>query len=104
MNRRLTTIFAAAALAVVASAPAALSTAAQETAQESEQTGRRAPRPVTTSCPAHPEIKARSAGKCPKCRMAERNRRSAQEKRERRAKAQEGTPAQAGEGAPVDEQ
>jgi hypothetical protein len=103
MNRRLRTIFAAAALFVFASTPALLTTGAQ-TEQEAAPAAQGRPKPVTTSCPVHPEIKARSAGKCPKCRMAERKRRSAQEKKERKAKAQEGTPVQAGEGTSVNEQ
>ena len=91
MNRRLKTIFASAALAVIVSTAAVLTTGAQ-TAQEgptpAEQ--KKMTKPVTTSCPMHPEIKARSAGKCPKCRMEERKRKSALEKKNK--KAQEGTP------------
>ena len=90
MNRTLRIIFASAALFVFASTPAVTTTSAQ-TEQETTATQGR-PKPVNTSCPTHPEIKARSAGKCPKCRMAERNRRKAQEKKNR--KAQEGNVGQ----------
>lgn len=104
MNRRLKNIIAAAALAVVASTPAVLTTGAQTTQEGTTPAGQSTRKPVTTSCPTHPEIKARSAGKCPKCRMEERKRRSAQEKKDKRAKAEEGTPVQSEEGTPVDEQ
>ena len=102
MNRRLKNIFAAAALAVIASTPAVLTTGAQTAQEGPTPAGQRMTKPVLTSCPTHPEIKARSAGKCPKCRMEERKRRSAQEKKDRKAK--EAAPVQAEEGTTVDEQ
>jgi hypothetical protein len=43
---------------------------------------------VQSSCPVHPEIKARTAGKCPKCRMQERAEKSAREKGKGRVRQQ----------------
>ena len=89
MNRKLTTALASAAL--LACAALAPSPAAAQDGQTPERTGRRVTKAVTTSCPRHPEVKARSAGKCPKCRMQERRQRAAQNKEN--AQAEQGTPA-----------
>lgn len=90
MNRILKNIFASAALAVIASTAAVPTTGAQTEQEPTPAEQKKMTKPVTTSCPMHPEIKARSAGKCPKCRMEERKRKSALEKKNK--KAQEGTP------------
>ena len=62
-----------------------------------ERTGERTTKVVQQSCPIHPEFKARSAGKCPKCRADERKMRSAREKDKskinRRPQPQEGAAA-----------
>jgi hypothetical protein len=36
------------------------------------RTGEKSTKTVQVSCPVHPDVKARSAGRCPKCRAAER--------------------------------
>ena len=82
MNRRLATTLASAAFLTFISVPAALSGAqqpAQET-QPTERSGQKVTKAVQASCPVHPEIKTRTAGKCPKCRMQERNEKSARDK------------------------
>ena len=82
MNRRLANTLASAAFLVFVSAPVALS-GAQQPAQEdqpTERSGQKVTKAVQTSCPVHPEIKARTAGKCLKCRMQERNEKSARDK------------------------
>lgn len=82
MNRRLANTLATAAFLAFVSVPAALS-GPQQPAQEdqpTERSGQKVTKAVQSSCPVHPEIKARTAGKCPKCRMQERNERSAREK------------------------
>ena len=91
MNRRLATALASAALLAAAALAPAAATAQGQEGQAPERTGRRVTKAVTTSCPRHPEVKARSAGKCPKCRMQERRQRAAQNKEN--AQAQQGTPA-----------
>ncbi len=92
MNRRLATTLASAALFAFVSVPAALSGAqpAQE-GQPTERTGQKVTKAVMTSCPVHPEIKARTAGKCSKCRMQERNEKSARDKN--KVRQQQGTGA-----------
>ena len=82
MNRRLANTLASAAFLAFISVPATLS-GAQQPAQEEQPTqrsGQKVTKAVQTSCPVHPEIKTRTAGKCPKCRMQERNEKSAREK------------------------
>jgi hypothetical protein len=78
MKRRLANTLAAAAL-VALSLTAGLDAGAQ-TSQGPERTGEKTTKVVGQSCPIHPEFKARSAGKCPKCRADERKMRSAREK------------------------
>lgn len=92
MHRRLATAFASVALIASASVPAR-PTALAQNEQAPAHTGQRVTKPVLTSCPVHPEIKARSAGKCPKCRMAERKRKSAWEKKNRAQSQQGAAPA-----------
>jgi Heavy metal binding domain len=92
MNRRLKTVIISAALAALVSTPAVLTNGAQ-TEQAPTRTGEKATKPVPMSCPVHPEIKARAAGKCPKCRMQERKQRAAREKKSRAAQSQEGNSA-----------
>jgi hypothetical protein len=82
MNRKLTTALASAALLVFISAPT--HTHAQETTQRdahgNERTGTKETKEVQTTCPVHPEIKARSAEKCPKCRIEARKLQAARAK------------------------
>jgi hypothetical protein len=44
------------------------------------RTGEKDSKLVTISCPIHPEVKTRSAGKCPVCRLEERKLAAAREK------------------------
>ena len=95
MNRRLATTLASAAFLAFVSVPAALS-GAQQPAQEEQQqqqptqrTGQKVTKEVQSSCPVHPEIKARTAGKCPKCRMQERSEKSSREKGKGRVRQQQ---------------
>ena len=78
MKRRLTTALASAALLAL-SVTAGLNAVAQ-TNQGPERTGEKTGKAVQQSCPVHPEIKARSAGRCAKCRADERKMKSAREK------------------------
>jgi len=79
MKRRLTTALASAALLAFAAATPHLYAGAQ-TNQGPERTGEKMTKNVQQSCPVHPEFKARTAGKCPKCRAEERKMRGAREK------------------------
>jgi hypothetical protein len=91
MNRRLATTLASAAFLAFVSVPAALS-GAQQPAPEDQptpRTGQKVTKAVQSSCPVHPEIKARTAGKCPKCRMQERNEKSSREKGKGRVRQQQ---------------
>ena len=79
MKSKIATALASAALL------AFVSTQAASTAQQAEQaatprTGQKVTKPVQTSCPMHPEVKTRSAGKCPKCRMEARKQNAARAK------------------------
>ncbi len=74
MKRRLVTAIAAAALLALSV------TAGAQNNEVPERTGERMGKPVVQSCPVHPEIKARSAGRCPKCRADQRNLKSARER------------------------
>jgi hypothetical protein len=85
MKRRLTNALAAAALLAL-SLTAGHEAGAQE-GQAPERTGVKRAKAVRRSCPAHPEVKARSAGRCPKCRAAERKVMSARDKEASRAAA-----------------
>ncbi len=76
MKRRLATALTTAALLALSMTAG---TDAQ-TNQGPERTGEKNTRTEVQSCPIHPEIKARSAAKCPKCRAAERSMRSQREK------------------------
>lgn len=83
MNRRLANTLASAAFLAFISVPATLSVAqqpAQEEQQPTQRSGQKVTKAVQSSCPVHPEIKARTAGKCPKCRMQERTEKSARDK------------------------
>lgn len=78
MKRRLATALGTAAL--LALSLTANPGAGAQTGQGPERTGEETTKTVQQSCPVHPEIKARSAGRCPKCRAEERKMRSAREK------------------------
>lgn len=102
MNRRLATALATAAFLAFVSAPAALTGAqSQQPAQEEQQqpvverTGQKMKKDVQTSCPVHPEIKARTAEKCPKCRADLRKQKNARAKDKNKVlpQQQQGTPA-----------
>lgn len=77
MTRRLSTALASAALFAFISAPSATSLAQTGTLP---RTGEKTTKAVQTSCPAHPEVKARAAGRCHKCRAEERRQRVARER------------------------
>ncbi|MCA1615170.1 MAG: hypothetical protein LC800_13760 [Acidobacteria bacterium] len=78
MKRSLATALTSAALLAL-SVTAGLNAGAQ-TNQGPERTGEKTEKAVQQSCPVHPEFKARSAGRCPKCRADERKMKSAREK------------------------
>ena len=79
MKRRLATALASAAL--LALSVTAGSDAGAQTSQEGPaRTGQKSERAVPQSCPIHPEVKARSAGRCGKCRADERKMKSARDK------------------------
>jgi hypothetical protein len=78
MKRRLATALATAAL--LALSVTAGSNPGAQTNQGPERTGDNTTKDVQQSCPVHPEIKARNAGKCPKCRAEERKMKSARDK------------------------
>ena len=79
MKRRLATTLTSAALLAL-SVTAGLNAGAQTAQQGPARTGEKTTKTVEQSCPVHPEIKARSAGKCPKCRAEERKMKSARDK------------------------
>lgn len=80
MKRTIVTALASVALLAFVSTQAA-STNTQQTEQTATpRTGQKTTKPVQTSCPMHPEIKTRSAGKCPKCRMEARKQSAARAK------------------------
>ena len=79
MKRRLATALASAAL--LALSVTAGSDAGAQTSQDGpERTGQKNERAVPQSCPIHPEVKARTAAKCPKCRMEARKQSAARAK------------------------
>jgi uncharacterized paraquat-inducible protein A len=96
MNRRLATALASAAFLTFVSVPAALTGAqsAQE-GQPVERTGQKMKKDVQTSCPVHPEIKARTAEKCPKCRAELRKQKGARDRDKNKVQPQQqqGAPA-----------
>ena len=95
MNRRLTTALAFAAFLTFVSAPAAL-TGAQSAQEEQpvERSGQKTKKDVQTSCPVHPEIKARTAEKCPKCRAESRKQKGVRDKDKNKVRPQQqGEPA-----------
>jgi hypothetical protein len=77
MNRKLTTVLASAALLVFVSAPGTHAQTVQRDAHGNERTGTKETKEVQVSCPVHPEIKARSAEKCSKCRIEARKQQAA---------------------------
>lgn len=79
MNRKFTTVLASAALLVFISAPGAHTHAqsVQKDVHGNERTGEKDTKEVQSSCPVHPEIKARTAEKCPKCRIEARKQQAA---------------------------
>ncbi|MET0623678.1 MAG: hypothetical protein ABW250_11910 [Pyrinomonadaceae bacterium] len=95
MKRRLANALTALTAATLAALilTAGLAAGAQ-TNEGPERTGERTTKVVLQSCPLHPEFKARSAGRCPKCRADERKMRGAREKNKgklnRRPQPQEG--------------
>ena len=79
MKSKIATALASVALLAFVSTQAASIT--QQTEQAATpRTGQKVTKPVKTSCPVHPEVKTRSAGKCPKCRMEERKQGAARTK------------------------
>jgi hypothetical protein len=82
MNRKLTTALASAALLIFVSTPGTHTHAqsVQRDAHGNERTGRKETKEVQASCPVHPEIKARTAEKCPKCRIEARKQQAARAK------------------------
>lgn len=84
MNRRIATALATAALFASVSVSAALAGAQNaqtgQPAPKIERTGQKQKKVAQNSCPIHPEVKARTPGKCPKCRMEERKQKEAQQK------------------------
>jgi hypothetical protein len=83
MNRKLTTVLASAALLVFTAAPSThthAQSAQQRDAYGNERTGQKEEKEVQASCPVHPEIKARTAEKCPKCRIEARKLQAARAK------------------------
>jgi len=77
MTRRLATALASAALFAFISAPSATSVAQTGA---TPRTGEKTTKAVQSSCPVHPEVKARNASRCPKCRAEERRQRVAKER------------------------
>ncbi len=69
MNRKLTNALASAALLAFISAPAAFAQQTTKDAHGNERTGQKSEKQAQHSCPVHPEVKVRGAGKCPECRI-----------------------------------
>jgi uncharacterized low-complexity protein len=103
MNRKVARTLFVAALFASASASVALVGAqtaqnaqttqnAQATQKEQpalpkiERTGRKQTKVAQSSCPIHPDVKARTPGKCPKCRAEDRKQKEAQQKERDRQK------------------
>ena len=87
MNRKIATALASAALLASVSVSAVLAGVQDPqneqpapTAPKVERTGQKLKKVAQTSCPVHPDVKARTPGKCPKCRMEERKQKEAQQK------------------------
>lgn len=87
MNRKVATALTTAALFASVSFSAALAGAqgpqnasAEQPAPKLERTGQKQKKVAQHSCPVHPDVKARTPGKCPKCRMEERKQKAAQQK------------------------
>lgn len=81
MNRKLTTALASAALFIFFAAPTHThAQSGQRDAQGNERTGQKVSKEIKSSCPIHPEIKARTAEKCPKCRIELRKQQAARAK------------------------
>jgi hypothetical protein len=81
MNRKLTTALASAALFIFCCAPTHThAQTVQRDAQGNERTGQKSSKEIKASCPIHPEIKARTAEKCPKCRIELRKQQAARAK------------------------
>ena len=80
MKRTFATALASVALLAFVSTQAASTTTQQSEQAATPRTGQKVTKPVQTSCPMHPEVKTRSAGKCPKCRMEERKQSAARTK------------------------
>ena len=90
MNRRPAAALAFAAFLTFVSAPAPL--AGAQSAQEGqpvERSGQKTTKDVQTSCPVHPEIKARTAEKCPKCRIEARKLKGARDKDKNKVQPQQ---------------
>lgn len=79
MKRRLATALITLALLAL-SVTAGLGAGAQTAQQGPARTGEKSTKTFPQSCPVHPEVKARSAGRCPKCRADERKMKSARER------------------------
>jgi len=87
MTRRLATALASAALFAFISAPTATSVAQTGA---TPRTGEKTTKAAQSSCPVHPDVKARTPGKCPKCRMEDRKQKEAQQKEKDKQKEQGG--------------
>jgi hypothetical protein len=96
MNRKLTTALASAALFVFCAAPAHThaQSGPQRDAHGNERTGQKVAKEVQAACPVHPEVKARTPEKCPKCRIEARKMKAARDKDKDKVNRR---PAQAGE-------
>lgn len=66
----------------------------EEEAAATPRTGEKEAKVVATSCPIHPEVKTRAAGKCPVCRMEERKQAAVLAKDQSPLTQPEVTPAQ----------
>lgn len=81
MNRKIATALATAALFASVSVSAALANAqTEQPAPKIARTGQKQKKVAQNSCPIHPDVKARTPGKCPKCRMEDRKQKEAQQK------------------------
>ena len=90
MNRKIVTALAAAALFASVSVSAALAGAqngqTEQPAPKVERTGQKQKKVAQNSCPVHPDVKARTPGKCPKCRLEDRKQKEAQQKEKAKQK------------------
>jgi hypothetical protein len=93
MRRKLATALTCLALtAFVAAATAPTGARSAQTNDEVvERTGSKRTKPEKMSCPIHPEIKARTAGKCAKCRIEERKQKESRGRDKNKVQENEGS-------------